>query len=316
MFKRVLVLAAVAACISTSDAHCANSCSGAGTCLTNDICKCYANYGGADCSERKCPHNRDWFQPSDKHATKECSGVGRCDTSTGKCECEDGYTGTSCQRTACHDCGQNGKCVSNLLLDSSTDADRIYSCKCDPGYTGPKCDKRDCPYADDPLTTGQTHQVQTCTVSGTTLSGTFSLEFTDKYGETYKTWALEHTTVTALAVKEALQGLPNGVIPSVDVAMTTASTATGMVFTVTFNNGHNSGNQNLLVFDTSDKSAAGHHVVSNTAGTVSSAACTSADGSREQYLCANRGKCNSETGQCECHSGYHGAGCSFQTSYQ
>ncbi len=34
-------------------ARCPTGCSGHGTCTTDDVCKCYKNWQGADCADRK-----------------------------------------------------------------------------------------------------------------------------------------------------------------------------------------------------------------------------------------------------------------------
>ena len=38
--------------------ECENACSGHGTCHSYDMCECYRNYHGNDCSKRVCPYGR------------------------------------------------------------------------------------------------------------------------------------------------------------------------------------------------------------------------------------------------------------------
>jgi hypothetical protein len=61
--------------------------SGHGTCLTDDVCKCYDNWGvglshdSGDCSERICPYELAWVDNPDRtgkfHKYAECAGRGR-----------------------------------------------------------------------------------------------------------------------------------------------------------------------------------------------------------------------------------------------
>merc|ERR1719163_2086889 len=39
----------------TANAECPNACSGNGVCSAYDMCTCYRNFQGADCSQRTCP---------------------------------------------------------------------------------------------------------------------------------------------------------------------------------------------------------------------------------------------------------------------
>jgi hypothetical protein len=132
-----------------------------------------------------------WDAVADEaHFYAECSGKGLCDRQLGVCECFDGYTGSSCQRTTCpNDCSGHGICRTveeiaaageerglNYRKASSVgghnewtgvtagfeyrlwDADKNQACVCDPGYTGFDCALRECPRGDDPLT----HRVEDC----------------------------------------------------------------------------------------------------------------------------------------------------------
>jgi hypothetical protein len=93
-----------------ADALCPNSCSGHGTCGTDDVCHCYPDWGAVDagsgdCSERYCPHEKAFVDFPDSegnfHKYTECSAKGICDRSSGECQCFDGYTGKGCQRKTC-----------------------------------------------------------------------------------------------------------------------------------------------------------------------------------------------------------------------
>ena len=51
-----------------------------------------------------------------------------CDFSSGKCECNSGFTGESCKNKLClNNCSNRGKCKNN-------------TCDCDAGYDGASCE--------------------------------------------------------------------------------------------------------------------------------------------------------------------------------
>lgn len=180
MFRLLLALALV---VSTY-AVCDNGCSGHGTCMTDDVCNCYDNWGvgmahdSGDCSERVCPYELAWVDTPDKsgtfHKYAECAGRGICDRGTGECGCFDGYEGKGCQRTTCpNDCSGHGTCeyIEDMAFaatwndytnkgfrnDPATfalhtwDAHKTRGCVCDPQFGDSDCSKRMCPYGNDIL---------------------------------------------------------------------------------------------------------------------------------------------------------------------
>ena len=144
-------------------AVCDNLCSGRGTCQTDDVCKCYDNWGvglthqrfrtlkkyissiykllmaiffSGDCSDRICPYELAWVdQPNYKgifHGYAECAGRGTCNRETGECQCFDGYEGKACSRTTCpNDCSGHGTCefIDDLTYKSVSFINMIeFSC--------------------------------------------------------------------------------------------------------------------------------------------------------------------------------------------
>jgi hypothetical protein len=207
--------------VAGAQARCASECSGHGCCGKNDICGCYSNWEGADCSQRTCPYGHAWSDTSKSldmgHNYAECSNRGTCDRKSGLCSCVEGFTGLACGRMSCpNDCSGHGTCehTSELAVDTSVavggkafnkysawDAGKTRACKCDPYYTGHDCSKRMCPRGDDPLTTEvdvtqttttslQVDEVQNVTieaVNGNMNGGEVTFTYTDMYNGVWTT---------------------------------------------------------------------------------------------------------------------------------
>merc|ERR1712023_186545 len=121
------------------------------------------------------------------------------------------------------------------------DAEMTMGCVCDAGYTGPDCSGKACKYGVDPLYVDDeaTAHVESIKYAfydtgadgmsdkaGTAaISGTYALKFYDVFGEDYQTMPIKLGS-SCYTVEDALDGLPNTVIPD-DSIVCVSSTATG-----------------------------------------------------------------------------------------
>jgi len=158
------------------------------------------------------PHDA---QEDEAHFYAECSNKGHCNRKTGECECLAGYEGVGCERTACPEgCSGHGVCeaLADLVhgndpyaLWDGTNVPKTYGCVCDARWSGPDCASRVCPVGDDPLTTGQIDEVQRVDLtskSGWTPYGSFSLYFTDEFGEVWRTSEINARAYVAATERE------------------------------------------------------------------------------------------------------------------
>lgn len=349
---RGLFVASIAIVLAVAMANCPNSCSGAGTCGADDKCTCYPNYQGLDCSERVCPFQIGFADVASAdnvaHAYMECSGKGICDRKSGTCKCFAGYEGEACRRTVCpNSCSGHGTCelMSEIAADASQAAGgasgRVFNtwesakhqvCKCDPYWGGVDCAKRQCPKGDDPLTTAGVAEKQTVTVTDgndhatNDATGFFTLTFVDKFNGVWTTRPIaaidadDSATAREWSAKEvqgALNGLPNQVIKG--AVVTHAASGNDNVYTVTFSNTYNPGQQNLLSINIAGCTVNGcNPKFAGIGGGGSPAGSTarSVAGTKESAECSNRGSCDYATGLCACHSGYMGEACNKQTVLQ
>merc|ERR1712159_894032 len=167
------------------------------------------------------------------HYYMECSNKGICDRKVGECDCFDGYEGSSCQRASCpNDCSGHGTCehIKTLAaLDFANiydlwDAEMTMGCLCDAGYSGPDCSSKECKYGIDPLyiddeatarVEAVSYHIKTASAAtdgSIVTDGTYALKFYDVFGEDYVTEPIE-LGASCYTVEDALDGLPNTVIP-------------------------------------------------------------------------------------------------------
>jgi hypothetical protein len=181
------------------------------------------------------------------HYYMECSNKGTCDRSSGLCDCYDGYDGVACQRASCpgypSSCSGHGVCKTAGQL-AAADSDNVYKlwnkdttmgCECDAGYFGADCSQRDCKVGVDPLYLDDSSTIKfsifdvAVLTTGATADfddgqptqgdGYFALRFYDHTGEDWITKPIKANSACSHVV-DALEGIPNEVIPAGSIACT------------------------------------------------------------------------------------------------
>jgi len=189
--------------------------------------------------------------PNTAHYYRECSNKGTCDRASGDCTCFDGYGGSACQRATCPTsssgvCSGHGTCETISTI-AAWDNDNIYNlwdehatmgCVCDGAYTGPDCSQRTCKVGPDPLYFDDAANVR---VSNFTIQfyvntaakdiiGNYSIVFFDSYDEDWQTIPID-IDADCNVIIAALEGIPNGVIPTNSVKCFRADVSNSGTFT-------------------------------------------------------------------------------------
>lgn len=291
-------------------------CAGKGICNRGTgECECFPGYEGKGCQRTSCPN--------------DCSGHGTCeyiqDLSFGSTPFD--YDG-----------------VSAFVSDSKTfsyhnwDAQKTRGCVCDPEYGDVDCSKRLCVYGTDTqdhrenMLVGQKYHIQSIMFDfdpETPPEGnTFALTFKSKINETFTTIPIVLNSavsvvdeviyeVLAAEIRDALVNLPNRVIDDVHVDYNIDDIADGkLIITVEFTGANNQGDQNLLIVeDFACADGCFPRVTgfdSDTDEEEKVAVTQSAD--FNSYECGRRGKCDYDTGVCQCFEGFTGNSCNQCTS--
>lgn len=187
VYSTIVIIVILSSLLGRVSCKCPHKCSGNGKCVLSasgrgEICECYEGYFGHDCAMRDCPYGPAWvdiaIDEDVAHRLARCSNMGHCDFASGDCTCEPGFEGPACERLGCPvddvgiTCSGHGVCLSMAQFaqipryDSSYenrwDSNRVYGCLCERGFeaqydcsVGPSCAT-----GDDPLTTGQTNEIQ------------------------------------------------------------------------------------------------------------------------------------------------------------
>jgi len=192
------------------------------------------------------------IQTNSAHEYRECSNKGICDRGTGDCKCFEGYHGSACQRAYCPvtgglTCSGHGTCETIKEI-AAQDTNNIYNlwdeystmgCNCDKGYSGPDCSDRVCKFGVDPLyyddeqntrIANWTIQFYTQLAGGIaaqTVIGNYSLVFYDSMGEDWETGPID-IFARCDQVTDALEALPNNVVPRNSVLCYNQAAGTGL----------------------------------------------------------------------------------------
>lgn len=287
------------------------------------------------------------------HKYAECAGRGLCNRVSGECECFEGYEGKACQRTTCpNDCSGHGTCeyIENLgfgftpftgttaqfVQDASLtdykgwDRSKTRGCVCDPEYGDVDCSKRLCPYGNDMMDRhlmvyiDPVFQKQSIVFKNPTIADlngkTFGLTFRSKMNETFTTIPIVFNTNTGTfqtAIENALLRLPNRVIDKINVVATanTGVSPQTMTVVVEFIGDYVEGQQHLLVVEDYKCGEGCTPMLDGlNTGTTPQIISETQAADYNSYECGRRGKCDYETGLCQCFEGFTGPSCNACTA--
>jgi len=143
-----MTLAALAARFAFTHAECANACSGHGTCMPKDMCACYKNWQGNDCSEATCYFGLAHVDTpvgnldADQIATADATGAVYDDAATlvGSTVYPQGVIELYPKQLAANEGHYYMECSNKGICDRETGL-----CSCFDGYEGTACKRAACP---------------------------------------------------------------------------------------------------------------------------------------------------------------------------
>lgn len=288
-------------------------CAGRGICnRASGMCECFEGYEGEACHRTSCPN--------------QCSGHGTCE-----------YIEDMDFMAVWADWNQNDFKSDAFRPDYRWwDLTKTRGCVCDPQYTDIDCSKRLCPYGTDiladreDLVLDQKYHVQTISFRPensdlASLTGkTFALSFVSRLNETFTTIPIVFDDTGDLVdfandIRLALLHLPNQVID--DCKVSAKVVGASVEATVTFNGDAVQGPQNWLVVEDYECSSGctpritglGLETVAGLPKGISNIT-THQNAIFNSYECGRRGKCDYNSGLCDCFEGYTGENCNTLTT--
>ena len=295
-------------------------CAGNGICdRTRGECECFDGYEGKSCARALCPN--------------ECSGHGRCrflsDLSASMTDYD--YVNDVIDRS------------EPLFEYTAYDLNNLRACECDAEFIGADCSQHMCPYSNDIMDIKDnqfrddninvqrikiTHEGDIDLVNGKT----FALSFRSRLNETYTTIPIvfnpSEPGTMATHIRSALVSLPRQIVSDIQVHaddhyVAGSDTADTFVANITFTGAGNQGFQHLMEFENLYCADGCTPMISGldlfpTTGKPSASLTANiteiVGGDLNSYECGRRGKCDYETGICECFSGFTGEFCGICTN--
>lgn len=296
--------------------HRYSECAGRGICNRGSgLCECFEGYEGEACHRTTCPN--------------QCSGYGTCE-----------YIEDMEFMAVYADWEQEDFRSDAHTLDYNWwDKTKTRGCVCDAQYTDMDCSKRMCPFGTDTLADRedllleQKYHVQKLVFKPEngrleTLTGkTFALTFVSRLNETFTTHPIVFDDPTgslvdfANDIRLALLRLPNQVVDDCKVfAKRIYEHVDAVEVYVTFNGQAVQGPQNWLVVEDYECSSGCTPRITGlgleTVDDIKSFSNISSvqDAIFNSYECGRRGKCDYNTGLCDCFEGYTGENCNILTT--
>jgi hypothetical protein len=212
------------------------------------------------------------------------------------------------------------------MLGKVWDADKSRVCVCDPKWTDVDCSRKMCPKGNDPLEdcnegyNTANHQIQNVCIFGAS-TGEFAIKYLDYYGGSYTTVPLAYNA-DAETVMDALLSLPDNAIDQVNVGALTESDCDpnsavsddGYGWSVTFLGHQVTGKQHTLELLTQECGDGCQPKLPNGLDASSTSVTISQAAETNMYECSRRGKCDYDSGICECFEGFTDEDCSVQSS--
>lgn len=296
------------------------------------------------------PENLEGYVTNDRaHRYAECSNAGICDRTTGVCQCFNGFEGSSCQRKTCPSntngvCSGHGSCISSSIALqyisgggttlSGWEYDKFYTCMCDEGWKNMDCSARICPKGLNPSAGTPPNFEYTYKLPIQEYDNDKTIKITPSHFFRYKFNNHVYTSPSVGAklaptkdatdsnskiseiqeeIRKTIAVIPplsqsRVVITSSDNTYVSPLTVHIYADYIDYDLFYNDKNSYLHVYFNKNEPKEAEKV-SDTLPKDSKGE----DIKRDPTECSSKGICNTESGLCECMTGYYGIACQLAT---